>query len=101
MRWTAPFEALLPHGDVRARTNEGYTPLHLAAMRGNEEIVKALLAAGVAVDGTVPEIGSDTDTPTPPTPLELACQIGGEDGFKVPKILLAAGAGRMFERDRV
>lgn len=41
--------------DVGTRTPWGYTPLHLAAERGNTEILQLLLTAGAEVDAVAPD----------------------------------------------
>jgi ankyrin repeat protein len=43
--------SLVAHGaDVNAAGAAGYTPLHVAASRGNEELVRFLVASGARVD---------------------------------------------------
>jgi hypothetical protein len=40
-------KSLIEHGDdINARNNRGYTPLHLAAAKGNSEVVQLLLENG-------------------------------------------------------
>ncbi len=46
--------ALVAHGaDVTAAAASGYTPLHVAASRGNQELVRFLVESGARVDATM------------------------------------------------
>ncbi len=74
--------------DVRARDDDGYMPLHLAARYGTAEAVRALLRAGAAVDararGFSIHYGWDW------TPLHLA--VANNPDPEVAALLLEAGA---------
>ncbi|CAM9553329.1 unnamed protein product, partial [Hapterophycus canaliculatus] len=56
--------------DVGARDVVGRTPMHLAAMRGNAAVVRALLRAGGQAE-VVDVLGR--------TPLHIACELGHEE----------------------
>ncbi len=58
------FKALLPVSDIHAKDNAGSDALCVAALHGNVEIVKALIAGGAKVDTKT--------TPAEFTPLHLA-----------------------------
>jgi hypothetical protein len=79
----------LPAGDVKAadprvneRTQDGQTPLHLAAGKGHIDVVKLLLAKGAM---------ADVKTNQGQTPLHLAAEGGHKE---IVELLLAAGKGR-------
>ena len=75
-------DVLLPRGaDPSLRGRNGYTPLHLAARRGNEEIVKVLLDQ--------PSVAVDAKDDSGKTALHFACSEGHR---KVCQILLNFGA---------
>jgi ankyrin repeat protein len=38
------------HADVNANDKDGYTPLHIAAQQGRDDVVKLLLAGGADVN---------------------------------------------------
>lgn len=56
-----------PAADVNAENNEGWTPLHFAALRGRDAAVEALLAAGAAKDALT-EIVRTPAAPDVPVP---------------------------------
>ena len=75
-------EVLLPRGaDPNLKGKNGSIPLHLAARKGNEEIVKILLDQ--------PAVHVDATDGAGKTALHLACSGGHE---KVCRILLNYGA---------
>lgn len=75
-------DVLLPHGaDPTLKGENGILPLHLAARRGNEEIVKVLLDR--------PIVHVDAKDDSGKTALHLACSEGQK---KVCEILLHHGA---------
>src|SRR5205823_7318018 len=49
--WMAVMKYLVEdlHGDVNARDNDGYTPLHHAAARGDNEMIQYLVSKGADV----------------------------------------------------
>ena len=62
--------ALLEHGaNVMAQDGDGFTPLHLAVFRGNEQSTSILLGNGAAASVCVPS-GAGL------TPIHLAVQNG-------------------------
>jgi uncharacterized protein len=67
---------------LSARTQEGFTPLHLAAFFGGGAAVRALLAAGAPPD-------ADADNPPGVRPLHSAAAAGDHDAVRA---LLEAGA---------
>jgi ankyrin repeat protein len=81
---TADLEAELDAGaDVMALDDDGFTPLHWAANRGNSQHIQILVDAGAEVMGRDKRDG---------TPLHRAACCGGTENIKV---LLAAGADIM------
>jgi hypothetical protein len=103
---------------VDAVNAAGETPLMMAALRGNEEAVAALLARGAAAHrpgwsplhyaasgGSVPLVrlflarGAPVDAQAPggATPLMMAARYGGSDAAEV---LLEAGADRTLVNDQ-
>jgi ankyrin repeat protein len=73
---------------VKARTDDGYTPLHIAVHRGYEKATAVLLAGGADVNA-VDARGSDPERSAKHTPLHLAV-MAGKAG--VAKLLLEKGA---------
>ena len=71
---TACVEALIAWGaDVHAADKYGYTALHVAAMRGANEMVKVLVDAGARLDRkTGPVVGGTTAKQPSLTPLMIA-----------------------------
>lgn len=83
------FSRLITTGaDVNAHDSHGTTPLHVAALAGNPEIVRILLARGAYVNAEY------DDAITGPTPLH--CATHGMNGSKaeVIKMLIQAGANK-------
>ena len=75
-------DALLQVGaDPSIKGKKGSTPLHFAARRGNDEIVKVLLEH--------PKVKIDTKDSSGKTALHLACSEGHS---RVCKLLLSKGA---------
>ena len=66
--------------DVNAKTEEGESPLHLAANRGHKEIIELLIARGADVDAK-----GDSGR----TPLHVAAQKGHKE---IIELLIAKGA---------
>ena len=82
--------------DVNAKDDEGWTPLHWAALQGNEDTVRTLLAGGAKVDtpGGNGEMlkrphGKGTMRAENWTPLHMAAYRGNA---AVVELLLAGGA---------
>jgi ankyrin repeat protein len=79
---------LIEHGlHIHARDVSGYTPLHLACLNLNEDIIDLLIKAGGDVNEVHPVNGR--------TPLHSACEYSNAEGIK---LLLAAGANVMARR---
>jgi len=68
---------------IDEQTNQGATPLAMAASRGRSDAVKTLIAAGADVD-----IGDDDGD----TPITLALKHAPNDRVAVCELLLSAGA---------
>lgn len=85
MQFAAVTKLLIAHGaDPRAKMPDGLTVLHVAAMTGNAELIKLLLAAKVDVDALyAPRTGQ------PHTPLVDAA---GSGDVEAVRTLLDAGA---------
>ena len=86
--------------DVRLGAEDGFTPIHMAAVWGLAYIIPTLLAAGAEVDAIWHETryvhgGLPSDETNPRTPLESAIaanQNGQGDRTRVFAMLLRAGA---------
>ena len=54
---TLMVEQLVDRGaDIEARTGSGLTPLHVAALTGNVEVVRTLIKMGSRIDNTLPRV---------------------------------------------
>ncbi|KAG2435915.1 hypothetical protein HXX76_007110 [Chlamydomonas incerta] len=81
---------------LTATDKQGYMPLHIAAQRRNADMVAALLAVGADVDARTapgpPNMFGEPDTAYGTTPFIVAVAADWDEDFKVPGMLLAAGA---------